>query len=122
MNSILKPVFIVAFITIISIARSAEIPFLTGRVNDNAGILSENTISLLSEKLKLYEDSTTNQVVLLTIHSLEGENIEDYSNNVFNSWKLGKADQNNGVLIVVVPDERKMRIEVGYGLNLCLPI
>ncbi|MHC1773952.1 MAG: YgcG family protein [Lentimicrobium sp.] len=117
MKRILKPVIIIAFITILTIVRAAEIPFLTGRVNDNAGILSENTIRLLSEKLKQHEDSATNQVVVLTVQTLNGENIEDFSNAVFNSWKLGKADKNNGVLMVIVPNERKMRIEVGYGLE-----
>jgi len=117
MKSTLKHVLIVAFISTLTIVHAAEIPFLTGRVNDNAGILSENTVRILSEKLKQYEDSTTNQVVILTIQTLDGENIEDFSNTVYNTWKLGKADKNNGVLMVIVPDERKMRIEVGYGLE-----
>ena len=110
-------VLLIAMLATLSVARCAEIPYLTGRVNDNAQILSENARQLLSEKLKAHEDRTTNQVVVLTIPSLEGESIEDYSNKVFNEWKLGQKDKDNGILIVVVPDEKRMRIEVGYGLE-----
>jgi uncharacterized protein len=100
---------------------SAEIPYLTGRVNDNASVLSEATRNSLSEKLKEHETRTTNQIVVLTVPSLNGESIEDYAYNVFNEWKLGQKDKDNGILIVVVPDERRMRIEVGYGLEGTLP-
>jgi len=110
-------VLLFAMLATLSVARCAEIPYLTGRVNDNAQILSENSRQLLSEKLKEHEDRTTNQVVILTIPSLQGESIEDYSNKVFIEWGLGQKDKDNGILIVVVPDERKMRIEVGYGLE-----
>jgi uncharacterized protein len=105
----------------ISFANTIDIPYLTGRVNDNAQILSENTRKSLSEILKEHEDKTTNQIVFLSIHSLEGESIEDYANEVFNDWKIGQKDKDNGILIVVVPEERKMRIEVGYGLEGDLP-
>ncbi len=103
------------------ITNGADIPYLTGRVNDNASILSEATRNSLSEKLKDHEVRTTNQVVILTVPSLEGESIEDYAYKVFNEWKLGQKDKDNGILIVVVPDERRMRIEVGYGLEGTLP-
>ena len=101
----------------VHLARCEEVPYLTGRVNDYAQILSEQARQALSEQLKAHEDRTTNQVVVLTIPSLQGESIEDYANEVFNDWKLGQQGQDNGILIVVVPDERKMRIEVGYGLE-----
>ena len=103
------------------ITNCADIPYLTGRVNDNASIMSEATRNSLSEKLKDHEARTTNQVVILTVPSLEGESIEDYAYKVFNEWKLGQEDKDNGILIVVVPDERRMRIEVGYGLEGTLP-
>ncbi|MDT8401080.1 MAG: TPM domain-containing protein [Bacteroidales bacterium] len=96
---------------------STEVPYLTGRVNDNARILSDNTRESLSETLKENEIRTTNQIVILTLASLEGENIEDFANRVFNEWKLGQEDKDNGILIIVVPGERRMRIEVGYGLE-----
>jgi uncharacterized protein len=103
------------------IADAQDIPFLTGRVTDNANILSAETRRLLSDTLKMHEIRTTNQVAILTIPTLDGENIEDYANRVFNEWKLGQRDKDNGVLIVVVPDERRLRIEVGYGLEGILP-
>ncbi len=104
-----------------SIGHSTDIPYLTGRVNDNAQILSDSSRRSLTETLKEHELRTTNQIVILTISSLEGESIEDFANNVFNEWKIGQKDKNNGILIVVVPDERRMRIEVGYGLEGVLP-
>jgi uncharacterized protein len=99
----------------------ADIPFLTGRVNDYANILSDSANSMLSGQLKEHEDRTTNQVVVLTIQTLDGESIEDFANKVFNDWGLGQKGKDNGILIVVVPDDRSMRIEVGYGLEGTLP-
>jgi uncharacterized protein len=116
MNKIYISVLFAIFVTI-PVAHSADIPYLTGRVNDNAQILSDSTCKSLTELLKEYEFRTTNQIVILTIPSLEGESIEDFANKVFNEWKIGQKDKNNGILIVVVPDERRMRIEVGYGLE-----
>jgi uncharacterized protein len=116
MNKLYISVLFAIFVSI-SIAHSADIPYLTGRVNDNAQILSDSTRKSLTEILKEHEFRTTNQIVILTIPSLEGESIEDFANKVFNEWKIGKKDKNNGILIVVVPDERRMRIEVGYGLE-----
>jgi len=102
-------------------SQAAEIPYLTGRVTDNANILSPEAHRLISDSLKAHEERTTNQVVVLTLRTLGGENIEDYANRVFNEWKLGQKDRDNGVLIVVVPDDRRMRIEVGHGLEGVLP-
>ena len=101
----------------VSIAQATDVPYLTGRVNDNAQILSENARRSLTETLKEHEVRTTNQIVILTMSSLEGESIEDFANKVFIEWKIGQKGKDNGILIVVVPDERKMRIEVGYGLE-----
>jgi uncharacterized protein len=98
-----------------------DVPFLTGRVNDYAGILSAETVQRLSDTLKAHEDRTGNQVVILTISSLNGENLEDYANTVFNTWKLGQKEKNNGILILIIPNDRSMRIEVGYGLEPVLP-
>ena len=106
-----------AVISIVTHAQGADIPYLTGRVNDNAQILSDSTRKSLTDLLKEHENRTTNQIVILTLQSLQGESIEDYSNRVFNEWKIGQKDKDNGILIVVVPDERQMRIEVGYGLE-----
>jgi uncharacterized protein len=121
MKKIYISLLLIALFATDQITIGADIPYLTGRVNDNASILSEATRNSLSEKLKDHETRTTNQVVILTVPSLEGESIEDYAYKVFNEWKLGQKDKDNGILIVVVPDERRMRIEVGYGLEGTLP-
>ena len=94
-----------------------DVPYLTGRVNDNAHVLTGDHITMLSQMLQEHENLTTNQVVVLTIASLDGNNIEDYAYRVFNEWGLGQKGKDNGVLIVVAPNDRRMRIEVGYGLE-----
>ena len=104
----------------LSIVLAADIPYLTGRVTDNAQILSETTRQSITESLKQHEDRTSNQIAVLTVPTIDGENIEDYAVKVFEAWKLGQKDQDNGILIVVVPDDRRMRIEVGYGLEATL--
>jgi uncharacterized protein len=112
---------ILIIISMISLIPATDIPYLTGRVNDYAQILSPETIKTLSDKLKAHEDLTGNQIVILTIPTLNGENIEDYANNVFTEWSIGQRDKNNGLLIVVAPSERSVRIEVGYGLEGIVP-
>jgi uncharacterized protein len=117
----MKKVFIsIAAFILVSLSYQlfgVEIPYLTGRVNDNAQILSEEIKTVLSEALKAHEEKTTNQVVVLTLQTLGGENVEDFAFRVFNDWQLGQKDKDNGILIMVVPNDRKMRIEVGYGLE-----
>ncbi|HEX8528929.1 MAG TPA: TPM domain-containing protein [Cytophagales bacterium] len=97
----------------------AEIPVpkLMGRVNDYAGILSPAAEASLERELKAHEDSTTNQIVVLTVASLEGENLEEAANRVFNAWGLGQRGKDNGVLLLVAVNDRKLRIEVGNGLE-----
>jgi uncharacterized protein len=100
---------------------SAEVPYLSGRVNDYGEILSAQTVSSLEALLKAHEDSTSNQVAVLTIASLDGETIEEYSIRVVDAWKLGQKGKDNGVLLLVARDDRKVRIEVGRGLEGDLP-
>jgi uncharacterized protein len=96
------------------------VPVLTGHVNDYAGILSAETRSTLEKQLQQHEDSTSNQIVVLSVSSLNGEEIEDVANQIFNTWQLGQKDKNNGVLLLISLNDRKMRIEVGYGLEAVL--
>lgn len=98
-----------------------EVPPLKGRVNDMAGLLSPGSATLLEGLLKAHEDSTSNQVALLTIPSLEGEDLEGFSMRVVEQWKLGQAKKDNGVLLLVARDDREVRIEVGGGLEGLLP-
>lgn len=99
------------------LAGASDIPYLTGRVTDDAQILSPETLRSLTESLKAHESRTSNQIAILTISTLGGESIEDYADRVFKEWKLGQKSKDNGILILVVPDDRRMRIEVGYGLE-----
>lgn len=112
-------IFLILFIGS-SLLLAADVPYLTGRVMDNAEILSEATRRSLTAILKAHEDRTGNQIVVLTIPTIGGASIEEYALEVFNIWKLGQEDKDNGVLIVVVPNDRRMRIEVGYGLEAML--
>jgi uncharacterized protein len=100
---------------------AGDVPFLTGRVNDTAGLLSAATVQEVEHLLSAHEDSTTNQVAVLTIPSLEGEDLEGYALRVAETWKLGRKGKDNGVLLLVARDEHAIRIEVGSGLEGALP-
>lgn len=110
-------VFLSVVLLVLSTAIAADVPYLTGRVTDNAGVLSAQSRKALTEKLKAHEERTGNQVAVLTIPTLDGEGIEEYAVRVFEAWKLGQKGKDNGVLMIVVPGDRRMRIEVGYGLE-----
>lgn len=99
------------------LAEAQTFPALTGRVVDAANLLKPDERAALDAKLKAHEDKTSDQVVVATVPSLEGFEIEDYANRLFRQWKLGQAKTNNGALLLVAPKERKVRIEVGYGLE-----
>lgn len=94
-----------------------QFPTLTGRVVDEAGILSPQVESELSAQLAAHEQATTNQVVVVTLKSLQGYAIDDYGYQLGRHWAIGQKGKNNGVLLIVAPTERKLRIEVGYGLE-----
>lgn len=98
-----------------------DVPPLRGRVNDNAGLLSAQARASLEAKLQAHEEATGQQFVLLTIPSLEGEPIENYSIEVVEEWKLGREKEDDGLLLLVSAGDRKMRIEVGYGLEGVIP-
>jgi uncharacterized protein len=99
----------------------AQVPELTGRVVDNANLLSPTTESVLSEQLRTHEDSTGNQIAILTVETLNGRVLENVSLEVARTWELGTSEFDNGVLMLIAEQERKMRIEVGYGLEGALP-
>jgi uncharacterized protein len=98
-------------------ALALTFPTLTGRVVDEAGVLDAATQATLTQKLADFEAKTTNQLVVVTLKSLQGTTIEDFGVQLGRAWKIGQKDKNNGVLLIVVPSERKVRIEVGYGLE-----
>lgn len=86
-------------------------------VHDYAGILSPQTIAALEEILKAERDSTSNQIAVLLLKNLDGGDIDEYANRVFNEWKLGDEKKDNGILFLLAMDEKQMRIEVGAGLE-----
>jgi uncharacterized protein len=100
-----------------SFAFAFTFPALTGRVVDDAGIMTPESRSDVEAKLKNLEDKSGIQLVVATVKSLQGGDIETFANELFRTWKLGEAKKNNGVLLLVAPAEHKVRIEVGYGLE-----
>jgi uncharacterized protein len=100
-----------------SLALALDFPPLTGRVVDQANIMTAQSRTDLEAKLKELEDKSSIQLVVATVKSLQGSDVETYANDLFRSWKLGEAKKNNGVLLLIAPAEHKVRIEVGYGLE-----
>jgi uncharacterized protein len=98
---------------------NATIP-LTGRVVDRAGMLDPATEQALTLKSEALEKTTSDQLVVVTLPSLEGETIEQTGLRLGRGWGIGQKDLDNGVLLLVAPNERKVRIEVGYGLEALL--
>lgn len=96
---------------------AAELPALTGRVVDAAGMIEPATKAELTQKLEAFEKRSSDQIVVATVESLGGEAIEPYANRLFRAWGLGQAGENNGILLLVAKADRAMRIEVGYGLE-----
>ena len=86
-------------------------------MNDYAYLLNASQTQQLERMLADFEQRTSNQVVVLTVPSLDGETVEGYSIQVAEKWKIGQAGKDNGVILLVAPKERKARIEVGYGLE-----
>ena len=98
-------------------AMADTLPSLTGRVVDDAGMIDTATEAAITAKLEAFEKATSAQLVVATVTDLGGEAIEPYANRLFRAWKLGQAGDDNGVLLLVAKNDRKMRIEVGYGLE-----
>ena len=94
-----------------------SLPALSGRVVDNANLLSPEIRTSLTEKLASLEDKTGDQIVVATLPTLSGHDIETFANSLFRRWALGQKQINNGVLLLIAPSERHVRIEVGYGLE-----
>jgi uncharacterized protein len=96
---------------------AANFPTLTGRIVDQANVIPAETRRAIEPKLSELESKSGIQLVVATVTSLDGQEIEPYANALFRTWKLGEKTKNNGVLLLVAPNERRVRIEVGYGLE-----
>jgi uncharacterized protein len=99
------------------VALAQSFPALTGRVVDAANLLQPAERAALESKLKAHEDRTSDQVVVATVPTLGELTVEDYANRLLRQWQIGQKARNNGVVFLVAPRERKVRIEVGYGLE-----
>ncbi|MBY6211078.1 TPM domain-containing protein [Microbulbifer agarilyticus] len=94
-----------------------QFPVLSGRVVDNANLLSQSTRYQLTELLQQQEKISSNQIVVVTLPDLQGQTIEEYGYQLGRHWKIGQEGKDNGVLLIVAPQDRQVRIEVGYGLE-----
>ena len=107
----------VVTLTIGAMAAGKDVPYLAGHVNDTAGLLQQSDKDRLEGKLVELEKATGAQVAVLTVPSLDGEVLEEFALRVAETWKLGRKDVDDGVLFLIARDDRKMRLEVGYGLE-----
>ena len=109
--------FIFYIIFLIKPVHAVSYPSFSGYVNDFAGLYSSQFKSNLESKLSDFEKSTGSEIAVVTVKSLEGTDIETYAVELFEKWKIGKKSKDNGLLFLISKDDRKIRIEVGYGLE-----
>jgi uncharacterized protein len=114
-----RPTRLIVFLGLLTAFQvyALDVPPLTGRVVDLAGVLPAQDAEQLTAQLKAHEEHTGNQVAVLILPSLEGEPLEEYSHRIATTWKLGRKGIDNGALLFIALKERKLRIEVGYGLE-----
>jgi len=110
---------VIALLLVLPAAAQSKIDFppLTGRVVDQANLLDPATEQALTEKLAALEAGSTDQLVVVTVNSLQDQEIEDYGYQLGRAWGIGQKENDNGALLIVAPNERKVRVEVGYGLE-----
>jgi len=114
----MKKIILTLFILAIPVlANALAVPVLQSRVNDLAGLLSPEASRRIEAELAEFEKAESTQIVVLTIPSLEGEALEEYSIKVAEAWKIGQEGKGNGAILLVAKQERKVRIEVGRGLE-----
>lgn len=117
----MKKVFFLSLILLISIYSQPKIPDLTLWATDLTSTLTQKELSDLNNRLKIYEDSTSNQIVFLMINSLEDYPIDMLAYDIATKNKIGKKNRDNGILILLAKEDRKIDIEVGYGLEGAVP-
>jgi uncharacterized protein len=117
MSRRLVVLFVLLFLLPLAVRAQGDVPALQGRVNDYASLISPDQKQRIEAQLAQFEQQTGNQVAVLTIPTLNGEDIEGYANRVARAWALGQKGKDNGVLLLVAHQDRRMRVEVGYGLE-----
>lgn len=110
---------LVLLLWLFAVTAQAELmfPALTGRVVDNARMIEPSVREQVTQQLAAHEQATGEQLVVVTLADLQGTSIEDFGYQLGRHWGIGQKDKNNGALLIVARDERKLRIEVGYGLE-----
>ena len=115
--TVLAALALVLFALPASAQGDLKFPALTGRIVDEARLLSPEAEQALDAKLAALEQRTSDQLVVVTLNSLQDREIEDYGYQLGRAWGIGQKEDDNGVLLIIAPNERKVRIEVGYGLG-----
>ena len=116
-----QALIVIFLLTIAAASAALEVPQLRGRVSDYANVLQPDQASALESQLAQLERDTGHQVAVLTVPTLDGEDIEGFSIRVAESWKIAKKGFDNGVILLVAVKDRRLRLEVGYGLEGVLP-
>jgi len=116
-----KIAFVLLSLLSINIFAQPTVPKLNRYANDLTNTISEVELNQINSQLEIFDDSTSNQIVLLIIPSLDGYPLEMFSHQVATENKIGTKEHSNGVLFLIVKNDRKMRIEVGYGLESVIP-
>jgi uncharacterized protein len=109
------------FLLVVCSFAQQDVPIVHQRINDETGTLSRDEVTALESTLAQFEKETSNQIVLLMVPSTKGDSFDEFSLRVAEKNKLGKKGRDNGVLLFIVKDDHKLRIEVGYGLEGSLP-
>ena len=117
----LAGILFLLFFVLESAVSALDVPPLRGRINDYAALLPGDRAQALESRLAAFEKETGHQVAVLTVPGLEGDSLEDFSIRVAEAWKIGKKGFDNGAILLVAQKDRKLRIEVGYGLEGVLP-
>ncbi len=117
----MKKIFLILFLIPLFISAQPKVPSITKFATDLTGTLSQGELADLNSTLSQFQDSTSNQVIFLMIPTLDGEPIEEYTLALGRNNLVGQKERNNGIVFLVAKDDRKMRIEVGYGLEGALP-
>jgi uncharacterized protein len=112
---------IAGWLLVLQVTQLAAFPRPDGYVNDFAAVLTDEDEAYLEDYLRTLEAETSAEVAIVTVTSMDGMTIEEYANRLFAAWGIGKAHVDNGVLLLVAPDDRAVRIEVGYGVEAILP-
>ncbi len=113
----LLPILLLLILAPSALASEPKFPPLTGRVVDDAGVLDASTQGQLTDMLAAHQRATGEQVVVVTLDSLQGFSIEDYGYQLGRYWGIGQKGKNTGAILIVAPKDHKVRIEVGYGLE-----